>query len=542
MRKLLFIIILLSVSALVFSQRENTLPLKALSSATDSIRVVIDNQSSIMLRSVLQGAIYDSLATHTDTLQALRADIDAGGSSLLLDSIAVHRTELNDLHDSIADHRIDIDANLDSIGVHRTELNNAVDSLAAHRTEINANTSTGSTNATNISSNSVFIGVNTSDISDLQDSITKHTDTLQVHQDQIAALDIAYGSEDQIPATNSAGDDFDYSSDFTFDGDTLNISGEILLDRSGAPVLGLSHNADNAIIESQSGYGLWIPIPSGEIVAIGPNVIASTFVTIDDNNTSGLTNTLVVSNSSGSMFTVETSGAIYIPQLGDDDTEDHLVAIDDGTGLLTKRSVASLPGGGGVWTKTSTNLSPTTAGDDILLPDASEIHFGSSDNRIVQSSDEINIYAGGDQILALESGTIIVYDDIIPNTDNFSGVGISTFALDEVWSYEYDFKERAAPTTPAANTGTLYMDSSDEKPYFANSTTTYDLTSTQQFTGALTDGIPTDAQIDSATGTTPAAVGAGWRTSVLDTDGSALVYLIVSDGSNWQYTALTIAL
>jgi len=173
---------------LAYGQRENTLPLKSISSPTDSLRVVIDNQSSIMLRSVLQGAIYDSLATHTDTLQALRADIDAGGSSLLLDSINQHRIEIDNLHDSITVHRTDIDANLDSIAVHRTALDNAVDSLADHRTEINANTSQIGTNGTNISSNSVFMGVNTADIGSLEDSISKHTDTLQLHQTQIAAL------------------------------------------------------------------------------------------------------------------------------------------------------------------------------------------------------------------------------------------------------------------------------------------------------------------------------------------------------------------
>jgi hypothetical protein len=132
--------------------------------------------------------LYDSISRHTDTLQALRGDIDAGGSSLLLDSINVHRTELNNLHDSIGDHRTDIDANLDSIAVHRIALDNAVDSIADHRADIDANTSTGSTNGTNISSNSVFIGVNTADISSLEDSVSKHTDTLQVHQNKIDAL------------------------------------------------------------------------------------------------------------------------------------------------------------------------------------------------------------------------------------------------------------------------------------------------------------------------------------------------------------------
>ena len=62
-----------------------------------------------------------------------------------------------------------------------------------------------------------------------------------------------------------------------------------------------------------------------------------------------------------------------------------------------------------------------------------------------------------------------------------------------------------------------------------------------QYSGALTDGAPTDAQLDAAIGSTPAAVGAGWRTTVVDTDGTALVYLVVSDGTSWWYTVLTAA-
>jgi len=58
---------------------------------------------------------------------------------------------------------------------------------------------------------------------------------------------------------------------------------------------------------------------------------------------------------------------------------------------------------------------------------------------------------------------------------------------------------------------------------------------------SLTDGAPTDAQIDSATGTTPAAAGSGRFYYILDSDGSGLMYIIISDGTNWQYTALTIA-
>jgi hypothetical protein len=171
-----------------FGQRENLLPMKGSSLTTDTMRVIKDNQSALMLRSTWQGDLYDSLSAHTDTLQALRADIDAGGSSLLLDSINQHRIEIDNLHDSIAAHRTELDNHTDSIADHRAELDNLTDSIADHRTELNANTSQISSNGTNISTNSVGILDNQNDIASLEDSISKHTDTLQVHQDQIAAL------------------------------------------------------------------------------------------------------------------------------------------------------------------------------------------------------------------------------------------------------------------------------------------------------------------------------------------------------------------
>jgi hypothetical protein len=189
MKKLLFgIILIIAASVTAFGQRENLLPMKGSSLTTDTMRVIKDNQSALMLRSTWQGDLYDSLAAHTDTLQALRADIDAGGSSLLLDSINQHRVEIDNLHDSIAVHRTELDNHTDSIADHRAELDNLSDSIADHRTELDANTSQIASNGTNISTNSVGILDNQNDIASLEDSISKHTDTLQVHQDQIAAL------------------------------------------------------------------------------------------------------------------------------------------------------------------------------------------------------------------------------------------------------------------------------------------------------------------------------------------------------------------
>lgn len=62
-----------------------------------------------------------------------------------------------------------------------------------------------------------------------------------------------------------------------------------------------------------------------------------------------------------------------------------------------------------------------------------------------------------------------------------------------------------------------------------------------QLTGALTDGAPSDTEIDTITGLTPATAGAGWRCTILDNNGTGLLYMIESDGTNWQYVPMIIA-
>lgn len=63
----------------------------------------------------------------------------------------------------------------------------------------------------------------------------------------------------------------------------------------------------------------------------------------------------------------------------------------------------------------------------------------------------------------------------------------------------------------------------------------------RQLSANLTDNTPTDGEIDSATGLTPVTAGTGWKCVIKDTNGSSLLYLIESDGTNWQYTKLSIA-
>ena len=62
-----------------------------------------------------------------------------------------------------------------------------------------------------------------------------------------------------------------------------------------------------------------------------------------------------------------------------------------------------------------------------------------------------------------------------------------------------------------------------------------------QISASLTDGAPTAAELNSATGVTASTAGAGWSVTILDSDGSALLYRVESDGTNWQYQVLAIA-
>jgi hypothetical protein len=55
------------------------------------------------------------------------------------------------------------------------------------------------------------------------------------------------------------------------------------------------------------------------------------------------------------------------------------------------------------------------------------------------------------------------------------------------------------------------------------------------FSGSLTDGAPTDAEIDAITGLTPIIVGANRKFLIKDTDGTELYYDIISNGVYWIY-------
>lgn len=107
------------------------------------------------------------------------------------------------------------------------------------------------------------------------------------------------------------------------------------------------------------------------------------------------------------------------------------------------------------------------------------------------------------------------------------------------------YMKKSNTVTPS---GDLYGFYEDWGPnYFTNSITTSSSVSAQSFktdqlTGSLTDGAPTDTEIDTIIGDTPANVGAGYFVTIKDNDGSGLLYRIESDGTNWYYVVMTQAL
>lgn len=83
----------------------------------------------------------------------------------------------------------------------------------------------------------------------------------------------------------------------------------------------------------------------------------------------------------------------------------------------------------------------------------------------------------------------------------------------------------------------------DQDEFYISKTGTGEIIfrSRKQLPGSLTDGAPTDAEIDAIILTTPASFGKGIFT-IKDTTGTKLLYKIESDGTDWYYIAMSKAL
>lgn len=97
-------------------------------------------------------------------------------------------------------------------------------------------------------------------------------------------------------------------------------------------------------------------------------------------------------------------------------------------------------------------------------------------------------------------------------------------------------------TTPKINENVQLTATSTELNALAGAavTSTIDFNSVlnTQISAALTDGTPTAAEINAATGLTPATAGAGYHRTIKDSNGTGLLYRIESDGTYWYYIVM----
>jgi len=168
-------------------------------------------------------------------------------------------------------------------------------------------------------------------------------------------------------------------------------------------------------------------------ISLGDLTTSESYVAIRDVSNTADSTLQVYNISSDKTFDVREDGSLYIPELGDDDTEDHLVAIDDTTGLLTKRSVASISGGSSPWQVAANVITTVTAGDDLRLATNEQIQFVSANDYISGGTAYIDVYNGGSIAWRFAGGgTHTTYTSILPDADDDSQLGDNSNAWSRV--------------------------------------------------------------------------------------------------------------
>ena len=130
--------------------------------------------------------------------------------------------------------------------------------------------------------------------------------------------------------------------------------------------------------------------------------------------------------------TLTVTGAVTFSGLNIDNTEEYVVAIDNSTGVLVKRSVASITPS--YWTRTGTDLGPTTAGDNILLAQSTErLTFGDGDLQIYESAANVLQINASGTIALFSAANISTYKNFLPGGDKTYDLGSTGLFFDDVF-------------------------------------------------------------------------------------------------------------
>jgi hypothetical protein len=209
--------------------------------------------------------------------------------------------------------------------------------------------------------------------------------------------DVSWGTAtNEYIVVGSASNDIQSFPTLSYDSSTYEITinpattvgGKIDLQYNSVSTLQLQAlNSESGTITSPNVLQLYTTNLTGGRMALGNGNQVGYWLTISDPNTTANSALVQMINSAVNQIAVfNNDGTILFPELGSDDTEDHVVAIDDSTGLLTKRSVASILSGGGfgdVSWGTATSKYIVFGSDPGAVESDNQFYFDSSNRKIV---------------------------------------------------------------------------------------------------------------------------------------------------------------
>jgi len=284
-------------------------------------------------------------------------------------------------------------------------------------------------------------------------SSTTNAVTSTSHTHAVTGLP-SYGLSTQIPYTNTTTDGFLYSANLTFNGSRLDVIGDLEVDTinehsgaAGVTVEGVLIK-DGDITLQTSGVGK-LKFGDGDtyfeegnddevrLYCAGAQVMAIEIGTILYNNSD------VKPNSSKSQdigSSVNWWDNVYVDRLYIDAVGQYIDV--SGTDLAFTSSfsgtvtLASLVGGATAqWTKSGTNLSPTTSGDDILLASSTErIVWGDGDTYIYENTDDfLTFIVGNTSTISFSPWYLNTFVPIVPDGNKTIDLGEASYYWDNVY-------------------------------------------------------------------------------------------------------------
>lgn len=279
---------------------------------------------------------------------------------------------------------------------------------------------------------------------------------------------VSFGTNGQIPRTNSGGTDFDYDATLVYKGKVLQL------------------NSGNTSMIMTTATSLYASLSGVNNLIIGTNNMVSA---------STAANNTVVGITAGVGMTTGAYNALYGVSAGDGiTTGDKNICIGSFSGDAI-----------------TTQNNNTCVGDS-----AARLVAGANNTVIGFEALRNNTAAGNSVAIGYEAGQ-----------DSGTATGLVLIG------YQAGLNETTSNKLHIANNSTQSIIEGDfsGKTLSLNAAVNY-------YTGALTDGAPTNAEINTII---TAPTGAGYEAIIKDTTGSSKMYKVIYDGTGWHYEEFTTA-